>query len=255
MRFNVIINQDKCIKNDLNVNQAALMSLFNELSSWATEKVIEGKTFWHISRGKVITELPLFYSKPDTVYRHFRDLDELKLIEYYTENRKDYVRLTAKGKLWNKLGNESDFEQNSEMNPSKLGNESDFLQTAQTFDGVRVILLNSEMNPTDNIINNNTSNERSALAYFEKEKPSAHEAFLMRFRKQFTDAEFLSFSEKFDSTVTIEVDQRKLEFNANQIGARLQKFVLNYIENMQKTPKAVNETAETIRQPWLNKVT
>jgi hypothetical protein len=67
MLFNVTINQDRCIKADLNINQAAMMTLFTQLPTWATEKTIDGKTYWHISRGKVITELPLFYSKTDTV--------------------------------------------------------------------------------------------------------------------------------------------------------------------------------------------
>lgn len=245
MRFNVIINQDKCLKNGLNVNQAALMALFNELSSWATERVFDGKMYWHISRGKVIQELPLFYSKPDTVYRHFRDLDELKLIEYRAENRKDYVRLTVKGKLWNKLGNESEFAVNSEINPSKLGNESEFLKPSENADNVRVVALNSEIVPTDNFINNKTIDESNALAYLESEKPSAYELFMMRFRNQFTDAEFLKFVEIFNATVSLEVQQRKLEFTAGQIEARLKKFVLNYIDNMKRpgsgTPQNENQ--------------
>lgn len=235
MRFNVVINQERCIKNNLNVSQAALMSLFNELSSWATERVFDGKTYWHISRNKVIEELPVFYEKSDTVYRHFRILAEQKMIEYMTENRKDYVRLTAKGKLWNKLGNESEFQPNSEMNPSKLGNESEFQNEGLSVENKGVIKPNSEMNPTDNYYNYTIhEREEKALAFLEANSPSLFEVFSMRFRSKFTDLEFESFREKFDATVSTEVDQRKLEFVPKQINNRLTKYVLNYVENMQK---------------------
>ncbi len=60
MRFNIVINQQRCLKYNLNVNQGALMELFSELPSWANDKVIKGKTYWHISRGKVVEEIPLF---------------------------------------------------------------------------------------------------------------------------------------------------------------------------------------------------
>lgn len=250
MRFNVVINQDRCLKNNLNVNQAALMSLLNELNSWADEKLIGGKIYWHISRNKVIQELPLFYSKADTVYRHFRDLNELKMIEYHTEKRKDYVRLTAKGKLWNKLGNESDFVLNSEMNPSKLGNESDFSKSSESADAVRVIAINSEMNPTDNIINNNTSDEReeTALAFLERNSPSAWEVFQMQYRRKFSGAEW----DKFQLLFNCKAIEEKLEFTSAIINARLVRFAVNYIPGIGQDQK--QPTTETNNHPSRKKL-
>ena len=133
MRFNTFINNVKCKEWGLNASQGALFDLLNQLSSWAKEEIIQGKVFYHISRNKIISEIPLFYSKSDTVYRHFKVLKEKGLIDFNHCKRKDYIRLTNKGKEWN-----------SEMNPIKLGNESE---------------LNSDLNPTykNTTTNNNTN--------------------------------------------------------------------------------------------------
>jgi hypothetical protein len=131
MRFTTYINNKKCIEWGLNASQGALFDLLNQLSSWAKETVIDGKVYYHISRNKVIEELPLFYSKSDTVYRHFKDLNDKGLVEYIKDGNKDMVRLAPLGKTWN-----------SEMNPTELGNESE---------------NNSEMNPTNKNTNSNKS--------------------------------------------------------------------------------------------------
>jgi len=140
MRFNTLINNVKCKEWGLNSSQGALFDILNQLSSWAKEEIIQGKVFYHISRHKVISEIPLFYSKPDTVYRHFKILREKGLVNYNQVKRKDYIRLTDKGKTWN-----------SDSNPSKLGNKS---------------VLNSEMNPTNNNTSNNNTNIKQECEWF-----------------------------------------------------------------------------------------
>lgn len=159
MRFNVNINQGKCKKHSLTVGEGALMDCLNQLSSWANDVVLDGKTYYHISRNKVIEELPFFYKQPDTVYRSFKSLEKKELIEYRTHHRKDLVRLTALGKGWNKLGNKSELTPNSEMNPTKLGNESELTDTTSSPINPKKSANNSEMNPTYNI--NNTTNDNS----------------------------------------------------------------------------------------------
>lgn len=168
MRFNVNINQEKCKKHGLTVGEGALMDCLNQLSSWANDEVIEGKTYYHISRNKVIDELPFFYSKPDTVYRAFRSLDEKNLIEYQSLKRKDFVRLSKLGKGWNKVGNISELSPNSEMNPGKLGNESEFQNKPSTPTNPQNLPSNSDLNPTDNIYN--TTNNNSEGEIFQKIK-------------------------------------------------------------------------------------
>lgn len=149
MKYSVLFNQNQCLKYGLSVNSAALMALLCELSSWADEKIINGKVYYYLSRNKVIEELPFFYSKPDTVYRNFKALVDLGMVEYMTEKKKDYLRLTTKGKGFGYHLKNSDLNPNSEMNPRKLGNESEFSEQVNSTGNQIDTLKNSDLNPTN----------------------------------------------------------------------------------------------------------
>lgn len=143
MRFNTYINNQKAIEWGLNANQAALFDLLNQSSSWAEDVTIDGQVFYWVSRNRVIEELPLFYSKTDTVYRHFVDLAKKGLISYQKQGEKDLIKLTEKGKTWNEFTKSS-----SEIDPNLLGNKSDTRKQ---------IRISSEIDPTNNT-NNNINN-------------------------------------------------------------------------------------------------
>lgn len=164
MRYTIHINAVKCQEWGLNLNQGALFDLLNQASSWAKTVVIDNEVYYWISRNMIIDEIPLAYSKPDTVYRAFKDLSEKGLIVHVKQGQKDLIRLTEKGKEWNaknseinpNVGNKSDIlpktdQKNSEINPTfsqKLGNKSE--KTAK----------NSDLNPTDKNTNYpNTNNQ------------------------------------------------------------------------------------------------
>ena len=164
MRYTIHINAVKCQEWGLNLNQGALFDLLNQASSWAKSVIIGCEVYYWISRNMIINEIPLAYSKPDTVYRAFKDLSEKGLIIHVKQGQKDLIRLTEKGKEWNAkiseinptFGNKSDFlpkneQKNSEINPTfsqKLGNKSE--KTAE----------NSDLNPTDKNTNYpNTKNQ------------------------------------------------------------------------------------------------
>lgn len=168
MRYTHSINAVKCIEWGITINQGALMDLINQASSWAEPTLLHGKLYFWMSRNKVISEIPLAYSKPDTVYRAFKTLAEKRLIDYTKDGKRDLVALTEKGKLWNvkgtiigdaKLGNKSELGGNSEINPSKSGNKSEF---------------NSEINPTNKntSINKSTSNKNRGTSAPETIIPS-----------------------------------------------------------------------------------
>ena len=164
MSYTIHINAVKCQDWGLNLNQGALFDLLNQASSWAKPVVIDSEVYYWISRNMIIDEIPLAYSKPDTVYRAFKDLSEKGLIVHVKQGQKDLIRLTEKGKEWNaknseinpNVGNKSDIlpktdQKNSEINPTfsqKLGNKSE--KTAK----------NSDLNPTDHNTNyHNTNNQ------------------------------------------------------------------------------------------------
>ena len=140
MRYTMSINAVKCQEWGLNINQGALFDLINQASSWANSIVINGEVYYWVSRHMIIEEIPIAYSKTDTVYRAFKDLVNKGLIEHIKQGQKDLIRLTEKGKQWN--------AKNSEINPTfsqKLGNKSEKSPK------------NSEIDPTDhNTKNHNT---------------------------------------------------------------------------------------------------
>ena len=142
MRFSTFLNNKKCMEWKLNAQQGILFSLLYDCSNWAKEVIVDGQTYYFISRNLVINELPMFFEKPDTVYRNLKVLQEKGLIEYAKQGKKDLIRITEKGKSWNKFKeNESDknpdFKENSEKNPNELGKKSE--KEAE----------NSEKNPTN----------------------------------------------------------------------------------------------------------
>ena len=158
MRFSTYLNNKKCMEWKLNAQQGILFSLLYDCSNWAKEVIVDGQTYYFISRNLVINELPMFFEKPDTVYREFKKLFEKGLIKYIKKDKMDLIRITEKGKEWNF----SNSENNSEKNPSKFGKKSE---------------NNSEKNPTnkDNNIyykdtNNKDNNIYSAVTDYLNEK-------------------------------------------------------------------------------------
>ena len=137
MRFTSTINNVRLVEWEINITQGALVDLINQSSSWAKAVMIDGITYYWMSFSKVCEELPVVFSKEDTVYRQYKVLKEKGIIDHFKMDGKDYVRLTEKGCEWNK------FEpiRMSEKNPS-VGHSS--VETRKK------IRENSEKNPTDN---------------------------------------------------------------------------------------------------------
>ena len=178
MRYTILINAVKCQEWDLTLSQGALFDLLNQAHTWAKHMDVNGELFFWVSRNMIINEIPLAYSKPDTVYRAFKTLSDKGLIVHAKRGQKDLVRLTEKGKEWNaknsdlnqNVGNKSEIQpkakqKNSEINPTfeeKLGNKSE------------KIAKNSEINPTNKLtINPLTINPITNGAFEENNFPSS----------------------------------------------------------------------------------
>ena len=137
MRYSLHANQAMLIKWGVrNINQGLIIDMLMTASTWATPTIIDGEVYYWVSRSVIADELWILNLKSDTVYRHLKAIDALGVIHYKKQGKKDCIKVTEKGKSYlsdRYVGNESEKEQNSEMNPSKLGNESD---------------NNSDLNPT-----------------------------------------------------------------------------------------------------------
>lgn len=143
MKYNILINQAKALEWELNLSEAAVFAFVYELPSWAESMHIDGQPWYFASRNKAIEEVPIITSKPDTMYRLYKSLQEKGLIKWQKVGEREYIQVTDKGKTWNKV------------NPS-LGKKSEQAR--------KIIRDTSGKNPTYNtIIDNNTIDKGAPL--------------------------------------------------------------------------------------------
>jgi len=101
MQFSIFINQDKALEWGLNAQQAMLFAFLYEVPSWAKPTDKGGVIYYHISKGKVVQEMPLLTDKPDTVYRLMKQLQDKGLLALTNSGPYTLMALTEKGKTWN----------------------------------------------------------------------------------------------------------------------------------------------------------
>ncbi|MGJ8518058.1 DnaT-like ssDNA-binding domain-containing protein [Carnimonas bestiolae] len=146
MQFSVLINQAKALEWGLNMPQAMLFAFVYECPSWCKPVSKNDEIFYALSKQKVVDELPLL-GAPDTVYRNLKMLAKRGVIELSYTNQITLVRLTDKGREWNKkTASKGNF--GSEKNPtngddSSVGKKSD--------PGRGNIRSGSEKNPTNQV--------------------------------------------------------------------------------------------------------
>ena len=138
MEYTLTISQTKALEWGLNAQQALLFSFVYGCPSWARPVTTEDGVFFALSKAKIVEELPLLTDKPDTAYRLLKQLEAAGIIELSHTAGITLVRLTEKGKEWNKALDGSEkyptkkaaagrkkIRATSEKYPSKVGNKSD----------------------------------------------------------------------------------------------------------------------------------
>lgn len=133
MKYTLHINQALALELGIkNINQAHIFDLLTTASTWAKPEIIGAEVYYWVARQNICTELPLLNLKPDTVYRHLKGLNVLGLIDYQKVGKKDCIRITDLGRKYllkneneHYVGNKSELNENSEINPNKLGNKSE----------------------------------------------------------------------------------------------------------------------------------
>lgn len=123
MQYTITINQTKALEWGLNSQQALLFAFVYEVPSWANSTKTDAGLFYALSKAKIIEELPLLTDKPDTAYRLLKALKEAGLIELSSTSSVTLVRLTPKGKEWNRKQDGS--EKYPTRKSTKVGEKSD----------------------------------------------------------------------------------------------------------------------------------
>ena len=225
MQFLTTINNAKCLEWGINGTQGALFSLLYEINAWAKEEIIDNKVYYFISRNKILYEMPLYYEKTDTIYRHLKVLKEKGIIEYVKNGKMDLIRITEKGKTWNFLKSEDNseknptFEENSEKNPSKFGKKSE---------------KNSEINPTnqDTILNQDT-NTSSKEKINKKEKVEIESVYKSK-----------EFKETFNEFIVM---RKSIKKPATE---KAIKLLLSKLEKIKDEAKAIEILEKSIVNNW-----
>lgn len=164
MKYSILINQKRALEWELTTSEAVIFSWIYELCSWADSLIYNGETYYHASRAKACEELPLVTDKLDTMYRLYKSLEKKGLISIVILDKKDYIALTEKGKLWY-----------YENELPELGKKSE--ETRKNF------RENSEKNPTYKYISNKDTNDNiPPLPPVEKQNPK---------KKEITNYEFV----------------------------------------------------------------
>jgi len=156
VKYSININQKQALELGIkNINQVAIFDLLCGAATWARTQVIDDVVYYWVARQTIANELPILNLKADTIYRHLKSLAEIGVIEHVKSGKKDCIKVTEKGRKYyigNEsennvstmsemnpnpcVGNKSEKEPNSEIDPSKLGNESE---------------NNSDLNPTNQL--------------------------------------------------------------------------------------------------------
>ena len=133
MRYSFMVHQKFAKEAGITTGNALLVfEILATASEWADQVCLGEECYNFTARQMVSEELTLWGLKPDTVYRHFKSLVELGLIEFKKRGKQDLTRLTDKGKSvfgdtksTSKLGNRSEKGADSEIDSTESGNGSE----------------------------------------------------------------------------------------------------------------------------------
>lgn len=181
MLYTIKIDQPTALAWGLNCPQAMVFAVVHQLPTWADSVQIDGNTWYHLSKGKLASELPLLTSEANTAGKYLRQLVKAGVIETTTFRNQTHVRVTEKGKEWNRTkhpevieggknippkektptqGNKSEGAKNNpptENNPDRVGNISQ---------------PGSEKYPTDEYYNNPSYKDPEYCADLADARPS-----------------------------------------------------------------------------------
>ncbi|HEN8512909.1 TPA: phage replication protein [Pseudomonas aeruginosa] len=175
MQFTITINQAKALEWGLNAQQALLFAFVYECPSWAKLQQTAAGEFYVLSKAKIIEELPVLTDKTDTAYRLLKQLEQAGVIDLSSTRNVTLVRLTAKGKEWNKKLDGSEKFPTSEKNPTSLCGGRKKIRPTSEENPTRVGKKSeqgSEISPTNQVTSNQGTNQDTSQ-YFSGEAAPA----------------------------------------------------------------------------------
>lgn len=102
MTYSITINNVKALKWGISLPEAYLFDYLFQACAYRDKIQLEGRTYSFVSRTIVCKDIPIVSDKPDTIYRYYKRLNELGIIDYKHKKRKDLIWITPKGRTWQK---------------------------------------------------------------------------------------------------------------------------------------------------------
>lgn len=164
MQYLVAINQARAVEWGLNAQQAMLFAFLHQVPTWADARQLDGQTFYNVSKSKVVAELPLLTDKQDTAYRLMKQLAVLGVIQITSCDNRTYMRLTEKGKTWNRGAPKAGSEKSPTLNRAADSQGSEKYPTSEKSpSGVgKISAPGSEKSPTNQDTNDPNPNTHIA---------------------------------------------------------------------------------------------
>ncbi|GAG04879.1 unnamed protein product, partial [marine sediment metagenome] len=150
MKYTISINQKQAIELGLtNINQLFIFDLLISAQSWAKTIIIEGETHYWVARQAIADQLPILNLKPDTVYRHLKELTKLGLIDYAKHGNMDCINITDKGKSYSFGSKSEDSEVDNEQLGSKPQDKTEADPTYKTTTSISLLDNNTKSSKHD----------------------------------------------------------------------------------------------------------
>ena len=102
MTYNLAIDQEFAIVNDLSLVQVTTLAAFMTLPLWSKTVAIDGFVWYQYSDEKMAEDFPLLFGIPKRCYKNISELCALGFVELTKLGRTKYVRFTNRCADWNK---------------------------------------------------------------------------------------------------------------------------------------------------------
>ena len=102
MTYNLNIDQEFAIVNELSLVQVSTLAAFMTLPIWSKTVAIDGFVWYQYSDEKMAEDFPLLFGVAKRCYKNISELAAMGFVELTKLGRTKYVRFTSRCAMWNK---------------------------------------------------------------------------------------------------------------------------------------------------------